>query len=148
MSADHASLSHHPAPHRDQVSLLASAFGLLAGPMAWFIQVCADYTMASWPCFPEEQRNLVPRTGYEWTWNAIIAITIAAFVIATAAFLVSRRAYNRVRGEAHGDHQHLMDIGSGRTRFLALWGMVFSAAFAVGIVMNAVAYFLLPRCAG
>jgi hypothetical protein len=148
MNADHASMSHHPAPHRHQVSLFESAFGLVGGPVAWFIQVCANYTMASWPCFPEEQRNLLPQAGYGWTWSAIIAVSIATFVIAVAAFLVSRRAYNRVRDEAHGDHQHLIDVGSGRTRFLALWGMIFSAAFAVGIAMDGVAYFLLPRCAG
>jgi hypothetical protein len=148
MNADHASLSHHPAPHRDQVSLFESVFGLLGGPLAWLIQVCANYTMASWPCFPQEQPNLVPQAGFAWTGSAIIDVSIAAFIISVAAFLVSRRAFNRVRDESHGDHQHLMDVGSGRTRFLALWGMIFSAAFAVGIAMDAVAYFLLPRCAG
>jgi hypothetical protein len=148
MNVDHDSLSHHPAPHREQVSILASAFGLLAGPLAWFIQVCAGYAMASWPCFPGEQRNLLPPPGYGWTWSAIIAASVAAFIISAAACFVSYRTYERVRNESHGDHQHLMDVGSGRTRFLALWGMVFSAAFAVGIAMNAVAYFVLPRCAG
>jgi len=148
MNADHASLSQHPAPQRDQVSLFESAFGLIGAPFAWFIQVCANYTMASWPCFPEEQRNLVPQSGYAWTWTAIVAVSVGAFIIAVAAFLVSQRAYKRVRAESHGDHRHLMDVGGGRTRFLALWGMIFSAAFAVGIAMNAVAYFLLPRCAG
>ena len=104
--------------------------------------------MASWPCFPEEQRNLVPRAGYGWTGAAIITVSIAACIISVAAFLVSRRAYNRVRNESHGDHQHLMAVGGGRTRFLALWGMIFSAAFAAGIALNVVAHFLLPRCAG
>lgn len=148
MSADHTALSHHPAPLRGQVSLLASAFGLLGGPLAWFIQICAGYTLASWPCFPQEQRNLTPMAGYVWTWTAIITVSIAAFIICVSAFLLSRQAYRRVRDESHGDHQHLMDVGGGRTRFLALWGMIFSAAFGVATAMNALAYFLLPRCAG
>jgi len=148
MNADPTSLSPHPAPQRDRVSLLDSAFGLLGGPLAWFIQICAGYTLASWPCFPEEQRYLAPRAGYGWTGSAIISVSIAAFIICVAALLVSRRAYSRVRNETHGDHRHLLDVGGGRTRFLALWGMIFSSAFGVAIAMNAVAHFLLPRCAG
>jgi len=148
MNADHASMSHHPASYRHKVSPVAIAFGLVGGPLAWFIQVCANYPMASWPCFPGEYRNRVPQPGSAWTWNAIIGVSIAAFLVASAAFLVAQRAFTRVRDETHGDHTHLLNVGSGRTRFLALWAMVFSAAFAVGIAMNMVAYIVLPLCAG
>jgi hypothetical protein len=138
MTADHASLSHHPAPHRGQVSAFESAFGLLGGPGAWFAQLCAGYAMASWPCFPREQHRLLPEPGYAWTWTAIVVVSIAAIVISIAAYLVSRRIYNRVQGEVHGGHQHL----------LALWGMIFGAAFAVGTAMTLIAFFVLPRCGG
>jgi hypothetical protein len=37
---------------------------------------------------------------------------------------------------------------TGRTRFLALWGTVFGAAFAIAAAFTAVAFFILPRCAG
>ena len=148
MNADHASLSHHPAPHRQKVSPGALAFGLVGGPLAWFVQVCANYPMASWPCFPGEHRNLLPQPGSVWTLHAMIGASVAAFVIAVAAFVVAQRAFIRVRHESHGDHTHLLNVGSGRTRFLALWGMIFSAAFAVGIAMTVVAYIVLPRCAG
>ena len=148
MTADHASLSHHPAPHRDQVSLVESAFGLLGGPVAWFAQLCAGYALADWPCFPREQRRFLPEAGHVWTWTAILAISIAAVIVSAAAYVVSRRVYKRVHDESHGGHQHLLEVGGGRTRFLALWGMVFSAAFAVGSAMNLIAYFVLPRCGG
>jgi hypothetical protein len=148
MSADHASLSHHPAPHRDQVSAFESAFGLLGGPLAWFVQLCAGYAMASWPCFPREVHHLQPAPGYAWTWSAIVAISIAAVIVSAAAFFVSQRSYRRVQGESHGDRQHLLDVGSGRTRFLAAWGMVLGSGFAVGTAMTTVAFFVLPRCAG
>jgi len=148
MTADHASMSHHPAPHRDQVSVFESAFGLLGGPAAWFAQLCAGYAMASWPCFPREEHRVVPEPGYAWTWTAVVAVSIAAVLISIAAFAVSRRIYNRVQGETHGGHEHLLNVGSGRTRFLALWGMVFGAAFAVGTAMTLIAYFVLPRCGG
>jgi hypothetical protein len=148
MTADHASLSRHPAAHRDEVSPLESAFGLLGGPGAWFAQLCAGYAMASWPCFPLEEHHLLPQPGYAWTWGAIVVVSLAAIATSVAAYLVSRRTFSRTRAEGHGDHQHLMEVGSGRTRFLALWGMILGAAFAVAIAMTTVAFFVLPRCAG
>jgi len=148
MTADHAALSHHPAPHRDQASVFESTFGLLGGPAAWFAQVCVGYALASWPCFPHEKRQLLPEPGYAWTSPTVLTISIAAVMISVAAYAVSRRIYKRVAGESHGGHQHLLDVGSGRTRFLALWGMVFGAAFAVAAAMTLIAFILLPRCGG
>jgi Na+/melibiose symporter-like transporter len=148
MTAEPASLPNHPAPHRDQVSAFESVFGLLGGPGAWFAQLCAGYAMASWPCFPREEHRILPEAGYAWTWAAIVAVSVVAIGISFAAFAVSRRTYERVQSESQGSHQHLLDVGSGRTRFLALWGMVLGASFAVGTAMTLVAFFVLPRCAG
>jgi hypothetical protein len=148
MTADHTSLSHHPAPHRERALPAEGLFGLLGGPLAWFIQLCAGYAMASWPCFPSDEHRLLPPSGYAWTWSAMLAVSVAAVVTALAAFLVSRRIYNRTRNEDAGGHQPLLEVGAGRTRFLALWGMVFGAGFAAAAAMNTVAFFLLPRCAG
>lgn len=148
MTADHASLSHHPAPHRDQVSAVESAFGLLGAPCAWFVDTCIGYAMANWPCFPNEQRRAWVEPDYAWTTTAILMVSMAAMIVSLAAYVVSRRIYTRVQDESHGDHQHLLDVGSGRTRFLALWGMVLSAAFAAGIAINLIAFFVLPRCGG
>jgi Na+/melibiose symporter-like transporter len=148
MTANHASLSHHPAPHRDKVSVLESSFGLLGGPLAWFVQLCAGYIMASWPCYPMEEHRILPQNGYAWTWEAIVVVSIVAVIVCLAAFGVSRRTFNRTRDEDKGEHQHLLEVGSGRTRFLALWGMVLGAGFAVATAMTAIAFFVLPRCAG
>jgi hypothetical protein len=148
MTADHASLSQHPAPDRGQVSAFESVFGLLGGPGAWFAQLCAGYSLASWPCFPLEEHRLLPQPGYAWTWGAIVVISIAAIVTSVAAYLVSRRMFSRTRTESHADPQHLLEVGSGRTRFLALWGMVLGASFAVATAMTTIAFFVLPRCAG
>ena len=74
MTPDHASLSQHPAPQRDEVSVLESTFGLLGGPAAWFAQVCVGYALASWPCFPREKHHLLPEPGYAWTSTALLAV--------------------------------------------------------------------------
>ena len=148
MTAEPAALTNHPAPHRDPVSAFESVFGLLGGPAAWFAQLCAGYAMASWPCFPREEHHILPEPDYAWTWAAIVAVSIVAIGVSLGAFAVSRRIYNRVQGECRGSHQHQLNAGSGRTRFLALWGMVLGASFAVATAMTLIAFFVLPRCAG
>jgi hypothetical protein len=72
----------------------------------------------------------------------------AACAIALSAMLVSWRAYKRTEDEGVGDHRHVMEVGSGRTRFLALWGVYLSAGSALVTVLTAVAFVVLPRCAG
>src|SRR3569833_1193138 len=102
MTADHASMSHHPAPHRDQVSVFESAFGLLGGPAAWFAQLCAGYAMASWPCFPREEHPILPQASYAWTSGAIVVMSLAAIALSIAALFVARRVYERVQDENLG----------------------------------------------
>ena len=148
MSADNATLSHHPAPYRERAMAWELAFGLLGGPAAWFGQLCAGTVLSDWPCFPKDTRMTAPVIGYEWTWTAIGLVSLAAFVVALLAMFVSRRVLLRTRDEEQGGHAHLMEIGSGRTRFLALWGSIAGAAFAMVTAFTAVAFFILPRCAG
>ena len=145
---NYASLSHHPAPHRDRVSSLESVFGLLGGPGAWFIQLCAGYTLASWPCFPLDERRVLPLRNYDWTLEAIIAVSIGAILIAAASAIVSWNALRRTRDEAKGDHRHLLEVGTGRTRFLAMWGTALGSVFALVSAMTTIAFWVLPRCAG
>lgn len=78
----------------------------------------------------------------------MIGILIAATAIALLATLSAWRAYQRSKTEDTGDHRHLMEVGGGRTRFLAFWGICFGAGSALVIVLTAVAFFVLPRCAG
>jgi hypothetical protein len=148
VSADHAALSHHPAPHRDRVSPLASAFALLGGPAAWYVQVCAGYAMSSWPCFPMDQRRSSPLDGYGWTHVAVDIISVLAVLTALAAAFTGWRLLQATREEMHGDHRHLVDTGMGRTRFLSLWGLVAGMAFAVTAAVTGIALFILPRCGG
>ena len=148
MTTDHAALESHPAPHRERVSLAAISFGLLAGPTAWFLQLCAGYALASSPCFDDGVRGSGTVPGYEWTGSALIVVSVLAVVIALAALLVSRRSLEITREELEGGHHELMEIGAGRTRFLALWGVCLSAGAAVPIIATAFAFAVLPRCAG
>jgi hypothetical protein len=142
------SIDSNAAPHRDRVSSLESTFGLLGGPLAWFFQLCSGYALSSWPCFPNDYRRLAPLNEYAWTWSAIVVISIVAFGVSSLAFFVSWRAFQRTRRESKGDHRHVLEVGTGRTRFLALWGVIGGASFAAAVALTAIALRVLPRCAG
>jgi hypothetical protein len=148
MSAQHEGLSRHPAPHRHRVAALESIFGLLGAPLAWLLQLDAAYAMASWPCFPKDHRQPLPDAAFAWTAPAMLIAMLAAVAIALAAVLVSWRSYRRTRGEGGGGAQQLLQAGTGRTRFLALWGMLLGAGFAIATLAGAFAVMVLPRCAG
>ncbi|HWW64934.1 MAG TPA: hypothetical protein VNZ43_09255 [Sphingomonadaceae bacterium] len=148
MNARHEALPHHPAPHRERVALHESLFGVAGGPIAWFVQLCAGYALASWPCFPNSDRGIAPLPGYGWTWPAMIVVLVAGVLVAFAAFLVSWRVFRRTREEAGGGEHELLEVGTGRSRFLALWGMILGGSFTIATALDAVAFILLPRCAG
>ncbi len=136
------------APQAHRVKLHESFFGLLGGPIAWFLQFCAGYALASEPCFRGGARIAAPIPALQWTLPAMILSTAGAVAIALLALLVSWRAYRRTKDEAPGETAHLMEAGAGRTRFLSLWGVLLGSAFAVATAMTGVAFLTLPRCAG
>jgi hypothetical protein len=148
MTASDAHAVRHPAPHAHRVSSGESFFGLFGGPLAWVVQLYGGYALASQPCFRAGSRAAAPPPELIWTKPAMIGLTIIAVVVSLAALGVSMRAFNRTRDETHGGTHHVMEVGAGRTRFLALWGIVLGAGFAVAAAITAVAFIAVPRCAG
>ena len=123
-----------------------SFFAVLGGPLAWFLQLNADFALASNPCFFDNERSVVPQLSYDWTWHTMIVIAAAAIVVALAATLAALRAHRLASKENRDGEVH--EIGAGRTRFLALWGICLGACSALLIALTALAFFMLPRCAG
>jgi hypothetical protein len=107
----------------------AAALGLSAAPCAWYLQLCASYALASRPCHDGNG----PQVS-----SLVMLIPLAALCVALGALIVSWRAYRGGRSEQAG----------GRTQFIALWGVFMSGGFAVAIVLSALAFGVLPRCAG
>jgi len=60
--------------------------------------------------------------------------------------LVSFRNWRLTFDEAPGSAHHLLDNGEGRTRFLAMFGILTSVLFALGLVFATAAVFLVPLC--
>jgi Mn2+/Fe2+ NRAMP family transporter len=134
-------LSRPPAPHADRVKLGEIFFGVLGGPLAWYLQLCAGYALASAPCSRDGARMAAPLPVPQWTGPAMSVAMLGGVVIALLALGVSWLALRRNHREAAGESAR-------RTRFLALWGVLLGSAFAVAAAMTAVAFILVPRCAG
>jgi hypothetical protein len=125
-----------------------SLFGLFGGPLAWYLQLCAGYALASQPCFRGGLGVTAPLRTEQWTWPAMILAMLTAVAVALLALLVSWRTFVRTRAEGSGGVTHMIEAGDSRTQFLALWGVLLGAAFALAAAISAVAFITLPRCAG
>jgi hypothetical protein len=147
MSAADPHVSHHPTSRRHVLPPRQSFFAVFGGPLAWFLQLNADFALASTPCFFDNERSIIPHLAYDWTWLAMIVIAVAALAVALVATLIARRAYRFTKKEDRNDLD-VMEIGAERSRFLALWGLCLGAGSALLIILTTLAFFVLPRCAG
>ena len=134
----------HPAPHRHRVSLPALFFGLAAAPAAWSAQLLVSVALSAHACYPRD----VPLTLPIWSglWGILVAIDVTGIVLAIAGGLVSLRSWRLTFDEAPGSVHHLLDIGQGRTRFLAMFGVLASVLFALGLLFATAADFVVPLC--
>jgi hypothetical protein len=136
----------HPAPHRGRVSDALLFAALLAAPLAWAAQLLLNYALAANACFPRQTPRTSPAPGWEWLHSGLIAINLVALAIAIAATLVTAALWRRTREEAQGGHEQLIDVGHGRTRFFAIWGVWSGVWFIIQILFGAVAAIGAPGC--
>jgi len=148
MTPDHIRPSAHPQPTQARIPLLAVAFGLLGGPLAWFLELCADYGLTSWSCFPKDHRGTTPIEGVGWSGPTMLALWGASVLIAGLALLTSWRVFRQTRAARDKDYYHLVEDGDGRLAFLALWGMLLNGGALITIALDVVAFAVLPRCGG
>jgi len=139
---------HHPAPHRDRLSPLSASLLLYVGPLAWFVQLCAGVMLTSWPCFPSMERRAVPLPGYAWTHAGALALLVLCAVAAGFTGVLSWRKFREGRGERGDGKTALIEVGHGRTRFVALWGTYLGLGFALSTLVTLVAFAMVPRCLG
>jgi hypothetical protein len=125
-----------------------SFFALFGAPLAWFVQLCAGYALATQSCYPGSERRVRLPPHLDWTRAAIAGVMIAACIIALLALAASLRAYRQSSEVLQRDPREVIALGADRTCFLSLWGIIFSAGFALASVLTFIAYFVLPRCAG
>jgi hypothetical protein len=143
----------HPAPARGHASLSALWFGFLGGPAAWSVQTLVNTSLAAHSCFP----RLTPLTS-SVTGNlrgVVIAVSVVALVVCGVAVTVAWRTWWRTRGEQqegtgrgreHQPSSALLETGEGRTRFMALAGVLTSITFLAVSAAHTAAILLVSPC--
>jgi hypothetical protein len=134
----------HLAPHRHQVRTALLTFALVGAPLAWFVRLLFNYGYASHACFPGDAP--LQATADRGFWPLLLGIDLFALALAFIAALIAYRSWRVARAEAQGDSGHLLEVGEGRTRFLALWGLMTSLGFAVAVAFDLVGLLVVPLC--
>lgn len=137
MSARAVTTNSDLTPPRGEVTPWAAVYGLGAGPLAWYLQLCIAYPLATWPCFPDDRRRELPLRAFAWSGPAVIGLEVLCLTVALAAVLVAYRTFRVARDQADE-----------RSAFVGLWGMLLAAGFSLAIAFNSIALAVLPRCAG
>jgi hypothetical protein len=144
----------HPAPARGNVALWALWFGFLGAPLGWTLQSLANTAIASHGCYPSLYPLNAPATG--GMRGILFAISVVAIVLGVAALAMSFSSWRRTNDEhqeksGEGARSHnrsiaALETGEGRTRFMALSGVLTSIVFLIVIIAHTAAVFVMTPC--
>jgi hypothetical protein len=135
--------AEHPAPHRAKASVASLWVGLMLAPGAWFVQLVVDTTLLSNACAPRD----TPLTGaLPWLMPIVLGVDAAALLATVFAALVAWRNWRRTVAEKPGDGHQLLASGDGRTRFMAMAGLLVCGLIGIAIVYIGACHAALPEC--
>jgi hypothetical protein len=103
--------------------------GILAGPIAWALDLLASYALVKWVCASR---------GY----GALHGVTLAALAIVAGGAVVSWRALRQTQADQKTDGGRPRE----RARFMAVLGLTLCALFALQIVAGAIPTWVLDAC--
>jgi hypothetical protein len=136
----------HPSPHRQRVGAVAMWFCILGAPAAWSLQQLINAPLFAHGCYPKD----VPLAEPIWTNARSVALGIeaAAIAICIAAGLMAWRNWRRTRAEKEGSGHHLMESGDGRSRFMAMVGLICSGLFLLATIFATGILYMVQPCNG
>jgi hypothetical protein len=143
--AHHSLAIGHPAPRRSEVNPLILLFALVGGPIVWIIELTLNFAITSYACYTGEA-HVVLATVPSWVQPTISALNLCALIIALLAAATGFAVLHRIGNEHEERSGGVMDVGEGRTRFLATWGVFGALVFAVALFANTFSLFLVPIC--
>jgi hypothetical protein len=147
MSADTASDAlrdgEHPSPHRTHASLLTLWLGLLLAPAAWFLALAIDTPLLSQACYP---RDIALAGSLPVLMPIVLAVDVATLLVTVFAGFLAWRNWRRTSGEKEGGGGRLFSSGDGRTRFMAMAGMITCGLIFLAVLYAILTHALLPEC--
>ena len=144
MTATHTGRPHHPAPNRARIGALAVMFSLFGAPASWVVLMAADTIASSHACYPHTMPLVEPLWQDMSNWLALVSGL--CLLISVIAGVFALKAWRCTRHEIDADKKHAVDRGIGRTRFLAVMGLMSSGLFIIAILLTIAALGLIPAC--
>ena len=141
-----ATQTGHPAPHRSRVGLTALLFGIGAAPVVWSVQILFNSALSGFVCYPHAAPLVAPLFG--GSHSLMLAVNLSGIGVAIVAGLISWRSWRLTSAERPGSFHHLLELGEGRTRFMATVGMLTSALFLIALGFGLAVLCLVPPCGG
>lgn len=127
--------------------MVASLGSLIAGPTAWIAQLVFGYGLSSLACFPHDvPYRQSPPPGWSVEPALLAAVSAACLAAAILGGATALVHWRRTRKERGGDAHHALDVGEGRTRFMAACGVLSGFGFALAIVFDLPAILAVPAC--
>jgi hypothetical protein len=123
-------LSRTEKKEKSTSALLAQWTGLLAGPVAWLLQLQVAYTLVPWACAHDQQSI------------SLHVVTVVALLLTGVGAVVSWRGWQRAGRELPGPAGGPIP----RSRFMAVMGLATSAFFFLTILIQGLASFILHPC--
>ena len=76
----------------------------------------------------------------------LIGLNLICLAVVVAGGVFCRIAWNRTATEKTGGPEATLSIGAGRTRFLAVCGMMSSVGFTLAVLFNTIEPLIVPGC--
>jgi len=141
------SAAKHPAGHRDRVTWAALFYGLFAAPIFWAGNFMVGYGLVVHACYPGAEPRWDGQPGFRLAWWLALLFYFITLAVCASAGWVSWRNWRETLTEAEGEFDHVIEYGHGRTRYLAMIGIWFSALFFAATLFGIVIWAIEPLCA-
>jgi hypothetical protein len=136
----------HPSPHRERVGFMAMWFSIIGAPVAWTLQQLINPPLFAHGCYPKDVPLAVPIWAN--AGSVALAVEVVAIVICIVAVLVAWGNWRCTRTEKEGSGHHLLESGDGRSRFMAMIGLICSGLFMLATVFATALLYMVQPCNG
>ena len=134
----------HPSPQRGAVSLGPLWFGIWGAPVAWLSLELVSYVLTTAICNADS--HTTTQAHADMVWHYLLPVSLVAGIFALVAAGVAVDNWRKTRHEMSGSAHYLLEVGEGRTRFLAMFGVLTSGGFLIAFIFSAAMLFLIPLC--
>jgi len=137
----------HPSPHRDRIPMWKLVVPLYIPPLIWLARLCFSYAMISTACGKATESPARGMDAFHSPhWVVALIVNIVSILVILGIGLMALRLWKRGGGEHDHPRDLLLDVGEGRTSFMAHWGILVSFGFLLVTIFDTIPMAFVPVC--